>query len=275
MSVVVIGASGTTGRALTALLEAGGTPFRRASRTPAPGATRFDWHDPSTHRGLLDGATAVYAVPPPTTGDPLPAVRPLLDLARRTGLPRLVLLGSLAVLPDAPGAAELEAEVRGTPGWSVLRPAGFMQNLTGAHPLAARVRERGELLSASGDGRVGWIDARDVAAAAHAALLADRTEAEHRLTGPRALSYPEAARIITERTGRTVEVVEVSADELAGHFRAAGMPAPFADRLARYNAAIRDGGEGELTDGVTRLTGRAPRPFAGFVDDHRAEWATG
>ncbi|GAA2675430.1 MULTISPECIES: ergot alkaloid biosynthesis protein [Actinosynnema] len=275
MSVAVIGASGTTGRALTALLEADGTPFRRASRTPAPGATRFDWHDPSTHRALLDGATAVYAVPPPTTGDPLPAVRPLLDLARRSGLPRLVLLGSLAVLPDAPGAAEMEAEVRETPGWTVLRPAGFMQNFTGAHPVAVRLRERGQLLSAGGDGRVGWIDARDVASAAHAALLADRTASEHRLTGPQALSHREVARVVGERTGRAVEVVEVTAAELAGHFRAAGMPEPFADRLARYNASIRDGGEGGLTDGFARLTGREPGTFAAFVDDHRAEWAAG
>lgn len=263
--ISIIGATGATGSALRHQLHAEGVPIRPASRNPRADEVRFDWHDPTTHEALLTGATALYVIPPLATLDPMPVMAPFLDLARKAELPRLVLLGSLAVLADAPGLAELAATVREHPGWTVLRPSGFMQNFTGAHPLATRLRERGELLSASGAGRLGWIDAEDIAAAARAVLLAPEVADEYVLTGPEALSYPDTARILREETGRMVDVVDLTVAELAEHFRTAGMPADFADRLARYNGAIRDGCEDAVTDVVARLTGRTPRSFAEFV----------
>ncbi|GAA3352424.1 hypothetical protein [Saccharopolyspora gregorii] len=97
---------------------------------------RFDWAEPSTFAPALDGVRAVYLVPPPAELEPMRFAAPFFAAARAAGVRRVVLLGSLIVLPDAPGVAELVAAVRSMPEPVVLRPSGFMQNLLGDHPLA-------------------------------------------------------------------------------------------------------------------------------------------
>ncbi|ASQ99684.1 NAD(P)H-binding protein [Streptomyces sp. 11-1-2] len=278
--VLVTGGTGKTGSALAELLRGNGVPVRVAGRNPSagdPDAVRFDWGDPATHPATLRGMDRVFLVPPTNTVDPMPLVGPFLAEAERLGVPRVVLLGSAIVLPNAPGALELAARVRARPGWSVLRASGFMQNFLGAHPLGERIRRHGEIRTAAGDGRVGWIDARDIAAAA-SALLADPgvepgDQRDYLLTGPKALSYQDAAAILTARTGRPVRVVHIGTDEQAANYRAAGMPAEFAAALAAVEDGIRAGREDQVSTAVLDLTGRPPLPFAEFVQDHVTEWA--
>ncbi|MBU3869554.1 ergot alkaloid biosynthesis protein, partial [Streptomyces sp. 4503] len=172
---------------------------------------------------------------------------------------------------------ELAARVRARPGWAVPRASGFMQNFLSPHPVGGRIRRHGEIRTAAGDGRVGWVDARDIAAAAFA-LLADPGiepggRRDYLLTGPNALSYQSAAAIITARTGRPVRVVTIGADEQAANYRAAGMSAEFAAAIAAVEDGIRAGREDQVSTAVLDLTGRPPRNFAEFVEEHAAEWA--
>ncbi|GAA3545701.1 NAD(P)H-binding protein [Amycolatopsis ultiminotia] len=275
--VLVTGGTGKTGRELVRLLRGSGVPVRVASRNPAagdPDAIRFDWDDPATHPAALAGPDRVFLVPPVQSVDPVPTVGPFLAEAQRLGVRKVVLLDS--AIPLAPRAPELAAQVRAQPGWSVLRASGFMQNFLSPHPLGERIRRDGEIRTAAGDGRLGWIDARDIAATA-AALLLDPDDTpghagDHLLTGPEALSYPEAAAIITAVAGRPVRVVHASADEQATELRAAGMPADFAAILAAADAGVRTGREDEISTAVLELTGRPPRSFAEFVQEHAARW---
>ncbi len=73
--------------------------------------------------------------------------------------------------------------------WAVLRPSWFMQNFTGTHAHAVSVREDGTILTAAGSGRVGFVDADDIAAVAVRALTDDAAPCEdpdpHRSRGPR------------------------------------------------------------------------------------------
>ncbi|MFC4562429.1 ergot alkaloid biosynthesis protein [Nocardiopsis mangrovi] len=274
MTVLVTGGTGNTGRPLTETLRARGADVRAASRTPGPDGVPFDWADAGTHGRALAGAEAVYLVPPLLTLDPMPMAGPFLAAARAAGVRRVVLLGSLARLRGARGVAELVDTVRSFPEWAVLRPSGFMQNFTGAHPLAAGIREHGEIRSATGEGRLGWIDAADIAAVAAEVLLAPGPVAgEHVLTGPESLGYTEAAALIAEAAGRPVRHISVPVAELARRNADAGMPDPFATALAGVDADIATGREDLVTDTVHRLTGRPPRSFAGFARARRAEWS--
>lgn len=237
----------------------------------------FDWDDPATHPAALRGMDRVFLVPPVNAVDPMPLVGPFLAEAQRLGVRRVVLLGSAIVLPNAPGALELAARVRARPGWVVLRASGFMQNFLGPHPLGERIRRHGEIRTAAGASRLGWIDARDIAAAASALLIDPGVDAGDQrdclLTGPKALSYGDAAAIITARTGRPIRVLHIGADELAGTYRAAGMPGEFAAALAAVEDGIKAGREDLVSTAVLDLTGRPPRHFAEFVQDHATEWA--
>ncbi|MBX9391197.1 ergot alkaloid biosynthesis protein [Streptomonospora nanhaiensis] len=274
MTVLVTGCTGNTGRPLVAALRARGADVRAAARRPGPGGVRLDWADARTHAPALAGARAVYLVPPPLTVDPMPLVGPFLEEAREAGVRRVVLLGSLAELPGVPGAAEVGRAVRSFAEWAVLRPSGFMQNFTGAHPVAAGIRERGEIRSATGEGRLGWIDAADIAAVAAELLSAPEPVAgEYVLTGPEAFGYSEAAAVIAEVAGRPVRHTPAPVAEMVRRNVDAGMPEAFAAALAGVDSGIAAGREDRVTDTVHRLTGRPPRAFRDFARAHRHEWA--
>ncbi|RDI67764.1 NAD(P)H-binding protein [Nocardia pseudobrasiliensis] len=267
--VLILGATGTTGRRVSAFLAARGITTRLASRSPGsdPARVRFDWTEPSTHADAVAGVRAIYLVAPVGVHDPVPLVEPFLQLARRHGVRRVVALGSSAVPEADAGMGGIYRAVRAImPEWTVLRPSWFMQNFVGEHALARGVHD-GEIVSATARGRIGFIDAGDIAAVAGHALIDEIAHnTEHVLTGPRALGYDEAARIISESTGRRVRHRSIPADELARRWEARGLAPEFAAMLAALDEDIGRGGEDRVTDTVVRITGRTPRAFAEFVE---------
>jgi uncharacterized protein YbjT (DUF2867 family) len=153
------------------------------------------------------------------------------------------------------------------PEWTVLQPSWFMQNFTGDHLVARDVRD-GEIVTATGDGKVAFVDATDIAAVAGCALIDDDAHnTEHLLTGPEALSYTEAAEILTRQTGRTIRHRSVPAQEAARRIAAHGIPAEFAQVLAAMDVAISAGAEDRVTDTVERVTGRPARNFRIFASE--------
>ncbi|SED03925.1 NAD(P)H-binding protein [Streptomyces melanosporofaciens] len=276
-TVLVLGATGNTGSKVLRMVRAQGARALAATRRPetAAGAgetVRFDWHDPAGHAAALDGVERIYLVSPLGVAEPRPVVEPFLNTALAQGVRRVVLLSSSAV-PEAPtGLGALHTLVKETvPEWAVLRPSWFMQNFTGDHAVAHAIRGDGEIVTATGDGRVAFVDATDIAAVATRALLDDRPHnTDHVITGPEALDYAEAARIVTEVSGRPVRHVAVEAGELRQRLEAMGIPAEFAAVLAGLDEDIRHGAEDRTTDTVQRVTGRAPRSFRAFAEAHRA-----
>ncbi|RKS08830.1 uncharacterized protein YbjT (DUF2867 family) [Nocardiopsis sp. Huas11] len=262
-ATLVIGATGTTGSRTAARLAAAGHRVRAASRRarPVPHAqpVRFDWYDPSTHAAALDGVDRLYLVPPPGETDPAAVMLPFLRRARAAGVGRAVLLSSSALPEGGPGAGRVHSALPDLfDAWAVLRPSWFMQNFTGSHAHAASIREHGTLWTAAGDGRVGFVDADDIAAVAVRALTDDRApDTDLVLTGPEALSYDDVAAIMTETTGRPVVHTRVSPESMRERL-AAEIPPEFAALLAGMDLAIAAGAEDRTTDTVLRLTGRPP-----------------
>lgn len=266
--ILVIGASGTTGTRVGAFLRERDIAVREATRTPRNGAqVRFDWADTDTHAPALAGVSAVYLIAPIGVADPAPLVRPFLDEAVRQDVRRVVVLGSSAVPEADHGMGALYRLVRTTmPEWAVLRPSWFMQNFTGELPLGRGVRA-GEIVTATGTGRVAFIDADDIAAVGgHALIDPVAHNTEHILTGPQALSYADAAAIIAERTGKPLAHRTITPDQLTARLITEGIPAEFAAMLAALDDDIRAGTQDHVTDTVLRVTGRAPRSFSEFID---------
>ncbi|MCW2947285.1 MAG: hypothetical protein JWR24_4002 [Actinoallomurus sp.] len=272
--VLVIGGTGTTGSRVAALLREQAATVRIGTRTPADGNAahvRFDWSEPATHGPAVAGVDRIYLVAPISVAEPAPLVEPFLAAAFRAGVRRVVLLSSSATPEDAPGVGVLPRMVRAmAPEWAVLRPSWFMQNFIGEHPVADGIRVQGEIVTATGAGRVAFVDAADIAAVAVRALLdAVPHNTDHVITGPEALSYADAAAVITEATGRPVRHRPVSTAEMTDRFVAAGIPVEFAAMLAGLDEDIRHGAENRVTSTVPNITGRPARSFAEFMAAHR------
>ncbi|MFG2976459.1 NAD(P)H-binding protein [Streptomyces sp. NPDC048331] len=265
-ATLVIGATGTTGSRTTAHLVAAGRHVKAGSRraAPVPGAepVRFDWYDTTCFGDAVAGADSVYLVPPVGDPDPAAVMLPFLDRARAAGVRRAVLLSSSAITEGGPAVGQVH---RALPGlfdeWAVLRPSWFMQNFTGTHAHADSIRADGVILTAAGTGRVGFVDADDIAAVAAHALTDDRApDGDLVLTGPEALSHDDIAAALTEVTGRPVAHHRLTYEALRDRL-AAAVPPEFAAMLAGMDRAIADGAEDRTTDTVLRLTGRPPRDF--------------
>lgn len=277
-TVLVTGATGTTGSRTAAQLVAAGHRVRAAGRRgPAlPGAqsARFDWYDPATHDDALAGTDRVYLVPPVGDPDPAAVMLPFLERARTLGLRRAVLLSSSAVPEGGPAVGKVHEALPGLfDEWAVLRPSWFMQNFTGAHLHAATIRATGTFATATGDGRVAYVDADDIAAVAlHALTDIDAPNTDLVLTGPRALTHDDIATTLTEVTGRPVTHQRLTVAEVRHRLtEQAGIPPEFAALLADMDHAIAEGAEGRTTDTVHRLTGRPPHDFRTVVERETAE----
>ncbi|MFF7637502.1 NAD(P)H-binding protein [Kitasatospora sp. NPDC008050] len=270
-TTLVIGATGTTGRRVAAGLIAGRHRVKAAARsaTPVEGAqaVRFDWNEPATHGEALDGVGRVYLVPPIGSSDPAAVMLPFLRRARAAGVHRAVLLGSSAIPAGGPAVGRVHQELPGLfEQWAVLRPSWFMQNFTGSTPHARSIREQGAVLTATGGGRVGFVDADDIAAVAVRALSDEQApNADLILTGPQALSYADVAATIAEVTGRPVAHRHLTFEQLRDRW-AAEIPLEFAAMLAGLDRAIAEGAEDRTTDTVQRLTGRPAGTFRAFVE---------
>ncbi|RQX08654.1 ergot alkaloid biosynthesis protein [Micromonospora ureilytica] len=267
--ILVIGGTGTTGRLVAAKLAERGHRTRIASRRPSAGGVRFDWRDPTTHSDALGGVHAIYAIPPVGEIDPAPVMLPFLELARSAGARRVVLLSSSAVPPAEHGLGLVHARLGELfTEWAVLRPSWFMENFLGGQPHAVSAREHGEIVSATGTARVGFVDPADIAEVAVRALT-DPTphNTDHIITGPEALSYDAVAAVLTEVGGRPVRHRAIDAAELAAIHSANGLPPDFARFLASLDTAIAAGAEDRTTSTVADVTGRTPRSFRDFCRD--------
>ncbi|MGA5897539.1 NAD(P)H-binding protein [Streptomyces venetus] len=269
-ATLVIGATGTTGGRVTRLLTAQGRRVKAAGRRPVAvagaEAVRFDWYDPGTFTEALQGADQVYLVPPIGAPDPAAVMLPFLEQARASEVVRAVLLGSSAIPSGGPAVGQVQQALPDLfESWTVLRPSWFMQNLTGDHPHARSVREHGTILTATSEGRVGFVDADDIAAVAvHALTAGPGAEGDLVITGPEALSYADAAAVLSEVTGRSVTHRRLTCEQLRDRL-AQDMPSEFAALLAGLDHAIAQGAEDRVTDTVERLTGRPPRSFHDHV----------
>ncbi|MBI0294569.1 NmrA family transcriptional regulator [Streptomyces sp. PRKS01-29] len=260
-TVLVLGGTGKTGRRVADRLIRAGHPVRIGSRSAE---TPFDWEDRRTWEPALDGAAAAYLAYYPDVCDPGAAatLRAFAERAAGHGTRRLVLLSARGVRAALP--AEEAVRVPGVAA-TVLRASWFFQNFDEGI-LRGGVLD-GEIVFPAGDVKEPFVDADDIAEVAVAALTGDghggRT---YEITGPRPLTFAEAAAEIAGATGRPVRYVPVSAEAYgAALVRDHGLSDELGAFLTDLFATLLDGRNARLTDDVHRVLGRAPRDFADYA----------
>ena len=258
--VLVIGATGKTGRRIVRKLEALGLPVRAGSRQATP--RRFDWHDPAGWPAALEGVRSVYVAFHPDLAVPgaVEAIDTLCMEAEKAGVEHLVLLSGRG---EAHAQRCEELVRRSGIDFTILRAAWFAQNFDEGH-LIGSVRA-GILALPAGRVREPFVDLEDIADVAVAALTDPKHRGElYELTGPRLLDFDEVAAMLTAAAGHAVRYQPVSFEE---HERELALQAgpEFASMLTNLMREILDGRNAKLADGVQRALGRAPRDFREYT----------
>jgi ergot alkaloid biosynthesis protein len=272
-SVLLTGGTGKTGSRIAAQLATRNVRTRLASRHPQTGQTFFDWFEPSTFAPALENMESVYLLAPLGVADCLQVMLPFIEQALATGVQRLVFLSSSLVPEGAPALGQVHQYLhRHAPSWVVLRPSWFMQNFS-EQQHRKTIRQHGAIFSATGSGKVPFIDAGDIAAVA-AEALTDQAfpSGDTVLTGPDLLSYADVAAILTDVVGYPVRHQPLTEEELARNFEKGGIAKEFASLLASLDSAIANGAEARLTTEVERITGRPPISFQTFAQNARSAW---
>jgi uncharacterized protein YbjT (DUF2867 family) len=263
--VLVLGGTGKTGRRVVERLRAREIPVRVGSRSGEP---PFDWEDPSTWAHALDGVGSVYLTYYPDLAVPgaVEATRSFAELAVRSGAPRLALLSGRG----EPVAESAERAVRDTGAeLTILRSTWFMQNFSEDYMLEHVLS--GEIRLPGGDVPTPFLDIEDIADVAVAALSDDRHVGElYELTGPRSLTFDQAAAEIAHAAGREVRYVPVSLEEHAVEAEEHGVPPEVVELLTYLFAEVVDGRNANTTDGVRRALGREARDFSEYARDAAA-----
>jgi NAD(P)H dehydrogenase (quinone) len=152
-----------------------------------------------------------------------------------------------------------------------LASAMYMEDLLSS---AEAIRINGTIAAPAGQGRVGWITAADVAAAAAQVLTSPGHEnATYVLTGPESLGFTDVARRFSAVFAWQVDYEDQSPEQARELMLANGLSAWETDGNLERFEWIRQGGAAAVTNSVRDLTGAAPRPLHDWLSEFRASFA--
>ncbi len=277
--ILVTGPTGKVGQALIDALLAKGTPFKALARSEAS-AQSLTAKGVTVVRGdLADLGTALKGIDTlfllSSSADPYVAEAPAVAAAQAAGVTKVVKLSAIGAQADSTnpflrGHARVERllEASGL-AWTSVRPCFFMQNWVLYNAPAIKAGQ--PVYANAGTAKLGWVDVRDIADVAVAAL----TEAGHEgriydLTGPEALSYADVTAKLSGLLGREVGYVPVPDEAAYQAMTGMGFPADYAWALTTLNQLVRRGLADLTTQTVPLVAGHPARSLDAFLTEAKA-----
>ena len=279
--ILVTGGTGVVGSELLRLVSDAGVTTRALVRNPKkalelPGVTWItgDLSKPETLMPVFEGARTLFLLTS-YYDDMIELQHNAIAAARSAGVTHVVKVSAFAAsdhsrAPIGRWQYQVEQELQASGmGWTILRPHHFMQNLLGQ---AEYIVNDGVVYSPSGDGKIPYVDGRDVAAVAFVALTQPgHLGKKYVVTGGEAISYRQATEIISATIGKPLRFIDESPEEARARRVREGVPPAVIESILAIGAYQRAGGKTlTITSTVADLTGRPPITFAEFARDYAA-----
>jgi uncharacterized protein YbjT (DUF2867 family) len=277
--ILVTQATGRIGREVVPRLMDRGCDVTAGTSEPDRAALLFgdaveveelDYHRAETYDGSAAHADRMLLIPPPLDPEADDKLGPFLDGAASAGVRHIVLLSAMGLEWRAHVALRrVERKVRDTGiPCTFIRPNWFMQNFLAGY-LSVPIRQANSFALPLDNSPVSLVDVRDVADVVVETLCGEVKDGETwTLTGPAALTLDEAARVLSQATGREISYRTVDDDEMRSRLSYYGWPPDRAEVAIGLFRSMRNGERAAVTDTVETLLGRPPRDFASFVQEH-------
>lgn len=280
--ILVTGSTGKIGSLLVSALKTKGARFKALAHSDASAkalsaqgveSVRGDLADLASVKRALEGADRLFLLSSTPHFDAIEI--PVIEAAKAAGVQHVVKVSAAgshadAVSPLLRAHARIERALEQSGvGFTVLRPSWFMQNWVAFYSHAIKANQ--PVYANAGDARLAWIDARDIADVAAAALGGPGSEGlVYELTGPETLSYSEVAARLGKLLGRAVTYVAVPDVAALQAMKGMGMDSWYAYGMVTLNQAVRRGIGDFLTGTVELVTGQAPRTIDAFLKENLA-----
>jgi uncharacterized protein YbjT (DUF2867 family) len=278
--ILITGSTGKVGQHVISALQAQGAPFKALARSEASaqslaaqGVTvvRGDLTDAASFRAALAGVDTLFLLS--ASAEPFAQEAPALEVAKAAGVKKIVKLSAFgaqadSVNPFLRGHARVERLIEASGlSFVFLRPSFFMQNWVLYNAPAIKAGQ--PVYANAGDGRMGWIDTRDIAAVAAVALTSPAQDGRVlELTGPEPLGYAQVTTKLSGLLGRDVAYVPVPDAAAYGAIQGMGMSPDYAWALVTLNQTVRRGHSDAATQTVELVTGSPARTMDAFLAEH-------
>ena len=155
--------------------------------------------------------------------------------------------------------------------YTITAPQFFMQNFIN---FFAEDYKSGTLYQPAANGKISWVDLRDIAAVNVAVLLNPEKYKNQTLTitGSESLSYAEAVAQMNEVLGKEAQYIAVPDEAAVSAMTDLQFPPFIIDLMISLNHTIVDGYAEEVTDTVENITHKKPILFKQFVADNKDVW---
>jgi NAD(P)H dehydrogenase (quinone) len=153
--------------------------------------------------------------------------------------------------------------------YTIIRPSGFMQSWL--FELAPGIREEKKFFDATGEGKIPYIDTRDLAEVIAKALYVEPEKhwgKIYELTGSVAISFYDVANAISQAIGDTVTFIAESPEEARYRIIQKGYPEWAINLILYFSECQRKGLLEETTPVLSALLGRPSRAVSTFARDY-------
>lgn len=239
-------------------------------------AVPIDYNKPESLKEALKNVDKLFLLTPdvPTAHE---LASNLVNEAKKAGVKYIVKQSVLGADEDADVGimrqhrrAEKTIEESGIP-YTFLRPNEFMQNFINLH--GHSIKNNNVFYIPAQDAKVSIVDVRDIAAVAVKALTDNNGNVIHKnkahlITGPEAISYYQAADILTTETGKKIDYVSISDEDARGGMKEMNMNDWLINTILELYNYYRKGNASYVSSAVEEVTGRKPITFAQFAKDY-------
>lgn len=235
----------------------------------------FDFTDSSTFDTALTDVDRVFIMRPPHLGKP-EDLKPFVEALKKQENIKLVTFLSLIGVENNPvpphHKIEKYIEQAGLP-YCHIRPSFFMQNVSGVH--AFEIKHFDRIVIPVKNALTSFIDAEDIGEITAKVLTEPEKHQNHgySITGPEAIDYNEAAKILSEELNRTITYANPSPRIAKKYWiEIRGLDKEYSSVMGMLYLMTRMGTAKKVTTVFEDVMGKKPQNFREFVRKNLAAW---
>lgn len=280
--ILVTGATGTVGTEVLNELLISGANIRAAVRSNSNmerikslgiEAVTMDYQNAETVYEGLSGVDSIFLLMP-FQSNMIDLSSNLVRQSRKRGISHIVKLSAIgAGAEDGITVGRMhrqEEKLIEESGiaYTFLRSNAFMQNFINFY--GNTIRNQSSFYVPADEGKVSFVDVRDVAAVAAKALNESERHAgkAYDISGAEALSYEDTAKILSREVGKRINYVNISENDFRLGMKEIGMDELFINSAAELFAVTRAGYSSKISPVVEEIMDRKPILFNEFARDN-------
>jgi len=279
--IFITGATGTIGSQIVKRLQTENIPFtaglsKAPENAPDYDYAIIDYGDIASMEQAFADVDNLFLLFP-VADDLMSWTTNVIEAAKKAGVKHIVRSGANGATLNSPYQliqlhAQIDEKIKASGiNYTITQPTGFMQNFV---TFLGYSIKQGTVYNSNPDGKVAFIDARDIAAVNVAILKTPTTYAGQtiNISGGESLTIPDGIGRISKVIGRPVNYIPISHEAAHEALKKYGASDYVANLIGSIEKASQDGAMATTLKNVEKVTGKAPISFDQFVEDYKDVW---